>query len=88
MTDETPHIDCDEALERLYEYLDGELTPDVEAAVRRHLVVCAPCLRIYDFERAFLRFLEARTRAADAPPELRRQLLERLLFDENQLHGE
>jgi anti-sigma factor (TIGR02949 family) len=88
MSDDGPRVDCDEALDRLYEYLDGELTPAVEAAVRRHLTACAPCLRIYDFERAFLRFLDARAQAAEAPPELRRRVLERLLFDETQLHGE
>lgn len=86
MTQPDSDIDCDEALERLYEFLDGELTPAGEQAVRRHLKACAPCLRLYDFERAYLRFLTARAAARGAPPEMRRRILERLLFDEDQLH--
>lgn len=87
MTHAEHNMDCDEALDRLYEFLDGELTPTAEEAVRRHLQACAPCLRLYDFERAYLRFLTARAAAQRAPAEARRRILEQLLFDEDQLHG-
>jgi anti-sigma factor (TIGR02949 family) len=82
MTDEPQDIDCLEALDRLYGYLDGELTEDRAAEVRRHLDHCAPCLKVSDFEAAYVRFLEARTRAQRAPDTLRKRVLERLLFED------
>lgn len=81
MTDEPRDIDCMEVLDRLYEYLDGELTPARAAEVRRHLDVCAPCFRLSGFESAYVRFLEARTRAQRAPAVLRRKILEQLLLE-------
>ena len=74
-------IDCDEVLERLYEFLDGELTPDREHEVRHHLEKCGPCLQVREFEEAYVRFLEARARAECAPDHLRKRILEHLLFE-------
>jgi anti-sigma factor (TIGR02949 family) len=76
------HLDCRQTVELLYEFLDGELTPEVEAAIRHHLERCAGCLGLYDFERAYLRFLEARTRAVGAPAPVRRRILDELFGDE------
>ena len=78
------HMDCQEALDRLYEFLDGELTPDAAAAVREHLEACAGCVGLYDFERAYLRFLEARTRAVGAPAHVRHRILQELFGEEAQ----
>lgn len=74
-------MNCREALEHLYEYLDRELTAEDERIVRSHLAACGPCEERFDVERAFLQFIEARCRARGAPPELRRKIL-RELFDE------
>lgn len=78
---EPERIDCGAAADHLYEYLDGELTPAAEAAVRAHLAACAHCLGLFDFETAYLRFLEARVRARGAPAHLRQRILDELLFD-------
>lgn len=75
-------MDCGQAAARLYDYLDGELTAADEAAVRVHLAACAHCFDLFDFETAYLRFLEARARAQGAPPQLRQRILDALLFDE------
>ena len=74
-----PAFDCGAAIDHLYAYLDGELTAADATQVRRHLAECAHCLAVFDFEAAFLRFLEARRRAAGAPPDLRRAILHQLL---------
>lgn len=74
-------IDCRAAAEQLYEYLDGELTPEVEAAIRTHLNDCAPCFRLFGFEEAYLAFLQARTRARQAPEHLKKRIFEQVLFD-------
>jgi anti-sigma factor (TIGR02949 family) len=81
MTQEPQEIDCQEVLNRLYEYLDGELTPVREAEVRTHLATCAPCMSVSNFERAYIHFLEARTRAHGAPESLKRRILEQILFE-------
>jgi anti-sigma factor (TIGR02949 family) len=79
---ETPHaIDCREVLDRLYEFIDGELTEVRADEVREHLAGCTPCLKVKEFEAAYVRFLEARTRARCAPEGLRKRILEQILFD-------
>jgi anti-sigma factor (TIGR02949 family) len=72
-------VDCLEAAEHLYEYLDGELTPERAAAVKAHLGSCAHCFSLFGFEHAYLRFLAARARAQGTPPALRRHILATLL---------
>jgi anti-sigma factor (TIGR02949 family) len=71
-------IDCRQAAAQLYEYLDGELTPAANAAVRAHLADCTHCLALCDFEQAYLQFLEARGRARGAPPHVKRRILHEL----------
>ena len=79
---ETPHgIDCGEVLDRLYEFLDGELTEVRADEVKEHLSDCHPCLKVKEFEAAYVRFLEARARARCAPEGLRKRILEQILFD-------
>jgi anti-sigma factor (TIGR02949 family) len=82
MSGEPRQIDCHEAARLLYEYLDGELTPERDAEVRRHLDECATCFKLSKFEDAYLRFLEARARSRGAPEQLKKQILNRILFGE------
>lgn len=42
---------CDDALENLYLYLDGELKPDMAEGVRSHLDDCPPCFDAFSFEQ-------------------------------------
>lgn len=75
-------MNCQDAVDRMYEYLDEELTPEVREDVRRHLAACLPCLQHFGFEEAYLRFLRARTAAKSAPAGLRRQILEKIIDEE------
>ena len=83
MTKRRAGIDCREAFEHLYAYLDGELTTQQAAEVKEHLDACKDCFRLATFESAYLRFLDARNRARCAPEHLRKQILRELLFSEN-----
>ncbi len=74
-------IECMEAAERLYEFLDGELTPEKEAEVRAHLEDCAKCFSLYGFEDAYVSFLQARTHARTAPEHLKKKIFEAILLD-------
>lgn len=63
--------DCDDALTQLYEYIDGELTPDRRATIKAHLDDCGPCLDAVDFEDALRKVLADRCR--DTVPDALRQ---------------
>jgi mycothiol system anti-sigma-R factor len=43
-------VNCDETIERLYFYLDGELTEERRIEITRHLDMCGPCVGAYGFE--------------------------------------
>jgi mycothiol system anti-sigma-R factor len=77
--DEMP---CDAVVERIYEFLDGELTSDVDAQIRDHLAKCTSCYPRFRHEEVFLRFLERRAQIEKAPPSLRRRIFKALLDDE------
>ena len=85
MSDQDKHeldLDCDDCMSHLYEYVDGELTPELAKAISNHMAECGECLTHFKFEEAFLRFLEARPELAKAPPALRDQILRRILSEQ------
>jgi mycothiol system anti-sigma-R factor len=75
-------LPCDAVIERIYEFLDGELTSDVDARIRDHLARCGTCYPHFRHEEVFLRFLERRVQIEKAPPSLRRRIFKKLLDDE------
>jgi len=72
--------DCEETIERLYHFLDGELTDERRLDIQRHLDDCSPCLDAYDFE-AELRVVIAH-RCKDHVPETLRARVRAALADE------
>ena len=54
--------DCEETIERLYIYLDGELTDERRVEIKRHLDDCSPCLGAYDFEVELRRVISMKCR--------------------------
>jgi len=80
-------VDCNETIERLYHYLDGELTDERRSEIKRHLDDCPPCLGAFDFE-AELRVVIA-DRCRDRVPEsLRRRIHDALVEAERDRVGE
>jgi mycothiol system anti-sigma-R factor len=68
-----PHeTDCSEVLDRVYEYLDGELDAHVVGKISQHLDECGPCLSEYDLD-VVLKALVRRTCGGDCAPEDLRQ---------------
>ena len=63
-------ISCQEALEKVYEYLDGELGGAEYEEVREHVKICRKCYPFFDFERAFLDFVRDKGFAEEASGEL------------------
>lgn len=71
-------IDCQEATERLEDYLRRELTPDVEAEMRAHIERCRPCFQFARFEENFFAMLETRAGRESCPDKLRQRVLDLL----------
>jgi len=70
-SDET---DCAQALARVYEFLDGEMSPTDLDRIREHVVDCEPCLREYDLDTA-LKALVRRSCQESAPADLRERIM-------------
>ncbi len=60
-------VGCDETIERLYFYLDGELTDQRREEITRHLDLCGPCVGAYGFEAELRRVIA--NRCKDHVPE-------------------
>jgi mycothiol system anti-sigma-R factor len=63
-------MDCDEAIVRIYQYLDGELTVWRRRAIARHLDECPPCAHGFDFEVELRQVVASKCRD-EVPPELK-----------------
>jgi anti-sigma factor (TIGR02949 family) len=69
---------CERAVSLLNEYLDRELSPADEAAVRCHLEVCEACSDRFAFEGKLLATIRAKSQSARAPAPLRRRIADLL----------
>jgi mycothiol system anti-sigma-R factor len=67
-------ITCAEAVERLWKYLDGELTPGDQAALEEHLGFCRVCCGEVEFAKELRGFL-ARSAAEQLPEDVRARLI-------------
>lgn len=64
-------IDCRTAVERLYRYLDRDLSAEELQDIQAHLDKCPPCAKYFQFEAGVLRLVGDACRSTTAPPELR-----------------
>ena len=67
--------ECQEALDRLFEYIDGELTPTELEHIGEHLKECPPCEAEHRINDKIKRRVSA-TGDECAPEELRARILE------------
>jgi len=74
-------LSCDETIERLYFYLDGELTEQRRIEIARHLDLCGPCVGAFGFESE-LRKLVA-NRCHDRVPDALRDRVAQALREES-----
>ena len=71
-------MDCEDCLERLYTFLDTELSAEERTAVRSHLERCHDCDGHFDLEARFLEQLRDCCTSDIAPPVLRERVIQRL----------
>ena len=74
MSCDADDADCAQALARVYEYLDGELSPADLDRIREHIDDCGPCLKQYDLDIA-LKALVRRSCRESAPADLRERIM-------------
>lgn len=72
-------LSCEEVIEALFAYLDGEVDEARRSDIEHHLRRCRDCFTRAEFERR-LRARVARTGTVQAPERLRRRI--RHLLDE------
>lgn len=68
-------VKCHAALERVFEYLDGELDAGTAAQVGAHFDICKECYPRYQYEKSFLERLRGIQQDESAPQELRERVL-------------
>lgn len=74
-----PTIDCKQALEQIFEFIDHELGNNDREAMQRHLHACKSCFSRVEFER-ILKDRVGELRDEDVGPHLN-QRIKRLLKD-------
>jgi mycothiol system anti-sigma-R factor len=80
MGSEESDVDCNETIEILYQYLDGELTDERRLEIKVHLDECGPCLGAFDFESDLRRIIA--NRCKDHVPESLRQRVHDAILEE------
>lgn len=68
------YYSCEEAVKRLNEYLDHQLTDADRVVVLKHLEICRPCLRRFTFEQTLVISLRQKASRLCAPPTLKEKL--------------
>lgn len=74
-------MDCQQAHQRLYHYLDGELTVWRRWAITRHLDDCPPCADTFTFEIEVRRIVSCKCRD-EVPADLRARIARELGLEE------
>jgi mycothiol system anti-sigma-R factor len=67
-------MNCDETLEKLWQYLDKELDGQSSSALQQHLEECRQCFSKAEFEQRLRTMLRRSCSGEQAPRELRERL--------------
>ena len=66
--------ECEDAIRRLNDFLDHQLTEGERVVVQKHLEICRPCLRRFTFEQTLIVSLRQKITVVCAPQGLRAKL--------------
>lgn len=72
------HIDCSQALYRMTEYLDGEMTSEDAREIAEHLTTCVACLTEHDLDQVLKELVQRSCACESAPPTLRTTIMQRI----------
>ena len=68
-------FDCDDLLERLWAYMDGEADDQARSHLMAHMERCLPCRQHAEFERRLREIIQYKCRGERAPETLRIELV-------------
>ena len=68
------HIDCEDVLDEVWEFLDGEIEESRYVEIQSHVEECAGCGPRYEFQRALLTIIQIRCTQGPLPESVRRRL--------------
>ena len=62
--------ECNETLQEMYSFLDGELTPAIKADIQQHIDGCSDCLGAYAFHVELQQMIVRKASTEPVPPGL------------------
>jgi anti-sigma factor (TIGR02949 family) len=68
------YYSCEEAIKRLNEYLDHELTEEERTVVVKHLEICKPCFSRFTFEQNLIVSIRQKICGLSAPQNVKDKL--------------
>jgi mycothiol system anti-sigma-R factor len=68
-------FDCDDLLERIWAYMDGEADDEARRDLMAHIERCLPCREHAEFERRLREIIQHKCRGERAPETLRIELV-------------
>ncbi len=71
-------MNCEQVVQQLWPYLDGELDAGASDDLSRHLAECRRCFSRVEFERQLGAMVRRSCNCEQAPPELQERLRELL----------
>jgi len=71
-------MNCEKALQSLYEFIDRELDTATESEIKAHLEHCDGCLGKFEAERLFKEMLQAKAGGERVSEEMRARILARI----------
>lgn len=67
-------LDCEQVLQQVWSYLDGELDDGVYRQIQAHIAHCSGCAPRFEFQRRLLALIEEKCKEGPVPLELKRRL--------------
>lgn len=83
---DAPRVDCAQAIDQLFEFLDSELDDERGDLIRVHLASCETCLAEYDVVD-HIKALVKRSCGEQAPAELRDRVRAKLAAARSEMTG-
>lgn len=74
--DDNEAMGCRDALEKVYDFLDGEIDPGLAAEVEEHFRVCSRCYPHLKMEECFRRRMREAVSRPEVPAGLRNRVME------------
>jgi anti-sigma factor (TIGR02949 family) len=76
------HVNCEQLLGSLSEYIDGELPPELCEEIEKHLSGCDDCRVVLNTTKRTIDLVHAPVEKPDLPEDVRERLFKRLNLDD------